>query len=82
MSSPVPREPVIRLNQIVLKLTSAAGEVNILRGIDLAVDAGETVAIVGPSGSGKTSLLMILGGLERPTAGRVAVAGVDFAGLD
>lgn len=82
MSSPLAPEPAIALDQVHLRLGSAAGEVNILRGIDLAVARGETVGLVGPSGSGKTSLLMIIAGLERPTAGRVVVAGQDFAGLD
>ena len=65
-----------------MKLESAAGIVNILRGIDLSVAEGETVGIVGPSGSGKSTLLMVAAGLERATAGRVVVAGVDLAGLD
>jgi putative ABC transport system ATP-binding protein len=74
--------PIIRLENVHLKLTSAAGEVNILRGIDLAVEAGETVGIVGPSGSGKSTLLMVMGGLERPSSGLVSIAGVDFGRLD
>ena len=74
--------PLIRLESIHLKLASAAGEVNILRGIDLAIEAGETVGIVGPSGSGKSTLLMVMGGLERPTSGKVTIAGADFSGLD
>jgi len=73
---------MIRLEQVHLKLASAAGEVNILRGIDLSVEAGETVGIVGPSGSGKSTLLMVMAGLERPSAGRVIVGGTDFTGLD
>jgi len=64
-----------------LELASAAGPVNILRGIDLRVGAGEVVSIVGPSGSGKSSLMMLLGGLERPTKGRIAVAGRDLTAL-
>src|SRR5512134_275502 len=68
-------EMMVRLDDIHLKLESAAGEVNILRGIDLAVAAGETVSVVGPSGSGKSTMMMVVAGLERPTSGRVAVAG-------
>ena len=75
-------EPMIRLEQVHLKLASAAGEVNIPKGIDLAIEAGETVGIVGPSGSGKSTLMMLLGGLERPSAGRVEIAGSDLGRLD
>jgi putative ABC transport system ATP-binding protein len=69
---------MICLENVRLDLASAAGTVNILRGIDLAVDSGETVGVVGPSGSGKSTMMMIIGGLERPTAGRVAVAGTEL----
>ena len=72
----------IRLGAVRLKLASAAGEVNILNGIDLTVGAGETVGVIGPSGSGKTSLLLVMAGLERPTAGTVEAAGVKLTGLD
>lgn len=74
--------PMIELSRLELHLASASGEVNILRGLDLRVDAGETVGIVGPSGSGKSTMMMIIGGLERPTGGTVRVAGQDLAGLD
>jgi putative ABC transport system ATP-binding protein len=74
--------PMIQLTDLRLELASAAGVVNILRGIDLTVEAGETVGLIGPSGSGKTSLMMLVAGLERPTRGAVAVAGMPFAGLD
>lgn len=84
MSSPepAPNSAMIRLVDVHLMLESAAGPVNILRGIDLAIAAGERVGIVGPSGSGKSTLLMVIGGLERPSSGRVLVDGEDLAGLD
>jgi putative ABC transport system ATP-binding protein len=73
---------MIQLSDIRLTLESAAGPVNILRGIDLSVEGGETVSVVGPSGSGKSSLMAIIGGIERPSAGRVVVGGQDFGVLD
>lgn len=73
--------PIIALDKVALTLTSDAGPVNILRGIDLDVAAGELVSIVGPSGSGKTSLMMVIAGLERPTGGQVSVAGTSFGGM-
>jgi putative ABC transport system ATP-binding protein len=72
---------VIALDKVSLTLASRAGPVEILKGVDLEVAPGESVAIVGPSGSGKTSLLMIVAGLERATSGSVRVAGHDFARL-
>jgi putative ABC transport system ATP-binding protein len=74
--------PLVMLDDVHLTLGSAAGPVNILRGISLEVRAGETVSIVGPSGSGKSTLMMVLGGLERPSSGRVRIDGVDLGGLD
>jgi putative ABC transport system ATP-binding protein len=74
-------DPAIRLSAVSLSLPSRAGRVDILRGVDLEIGAGGSVGIVGPSGSGKSSLLMILGGLERATAGRVEVLGRDLTGL-
>ena len=74
-------EPMIQLANVTLNLRSAAGEVNVLRGIDLSVAAGEAVGLVGPSGAGKSTLMMIAAGLETPTTGRVRVAGQDLTGL-
>lgn len=75
-------DPIVRLKGVTLNLRSAAGEVNVLRGIDLSVDAGETVGLVGPSGAGKSTLMMVTAGLENPTAGSVSVAGTELVGLD
>ena len=60
----------------------AASQVPAVRGISLAVEPGEFVAIVGPSGSGKSTLFYLLGGLTRATEGRVVIDGVDFAALN
>lgn len=76
------REPMVLLDGVELKLESEAGSVNILKGINLEIAAGDTVSLVGPSGSGKTSMMMLIGGLERQTGGRVVVAGHDLATLD
>jgi putative ABC transport system ATP-binding protein len=75
------REMVL-LRDVHLRLQGGSGPVNVLRGLSLSVDAGESVSVVGPSGSGKTTLLMVASGLERPSAGEVRVAGSDLNGLD
>lgn len=72
---------MIALDDVHLRLGSGAGEVNILRGIDLTVERGETVSVVGPSGSGKTSMIMVIAGLERATEGEVRVGGRVFGSL-
>jgi putative ABC transport system ATP-binding protein len=77
-----PGGPLVLLDDVHLTLGSAAGPVNILRGISLGIGTGETVSIVGPSGSGKSTLLMVLGGLERPSSGMVRVDGVDLGSLN
>jgi putative ABC transport system ATP-binding protein len=79
---PRPDDPIILLEDVRLTLASAAGPVNVLRGVSLRVARGETVSLVGPSGSGKSTLMMVTAGLERPSDGRVAVAGVDLAGVE
>ena len=74
--------PLISATALAFSVTAQAGRVDILRGLDLTITAGEAVGIVGPSGSGKTSLLMLLAGLERPSGGTLHVAGHDLARLD
>jgi putative ABC transport system ATP-binding protein len=59
-----------------------AGGVRALDGVSLEVEDGELVGVVGPSGSGKSTLLHVMGTLDRPSGGRVSVAGVDVADLD
>ncbi len=70
--------PVIVLDQARLALSSAEGMVEILRGISLSIEAGETVGVLGPSGAGKTSLLMIMAGLESLTGGSISLAENDI----
>jgi len=72
---------MIETENLTVTLPSRAGDVNILRGIDLSIAAGETVGLIGPSGSGKTTLLMVLAGLEPPTGGSVAVAGSNYGAM-
>jgi lipoprotein-releasing system ATP-binding protein len=78
--------PVIVASALQKRFVERSGaavlDVHVLRGIDLAVGAGETLAIVGASGSGKSTLLHLLGGLEAPTSGTVSLCGRDFATLD
>ena len=73
--------PVIVLQDVALTLMGNAGPVNILRGIDLETRAGETLGLVGPSGSGKSSLLMLMGGLETASGGRIEVLGQDLTAM-
>src|SRR6476619_5132056 len=76
------QEPAIRLEDVHVTLVSRAGPVAILRGLDMTVAAGQSIAVVGRSGSGKSTLLMIIAGLERATEGRVSVLGADFSTLN
>ncbi len=71
----------LRLTDVSLTLPSAAGPVEILRGVDFVVAPGERVAVVGPSGCGKSSLIAVAAGLERPTRGAVILFGEDLGPL-
>jgi putative ABC transport system ATP-binding protein len=72
---------VIQLQGVTKTYETPAGTFPALRGIDLTVAPGEFVAIVGRSGSGKSTLLNLLGGIDRPTAGSLTVAGAAIGGL-
>ena len=72
---------VIDTSHVTLSLGPKAARVDILRGIDLRVAAGESVALLGPSGSGKSSLMAVLSGMEQPTGGTIRIAGADFHGV-
>jgi putative ABC transport system ATP-binding protein len=73
--------PVLLLSGVTREHRQGEEVVHALRGVDLAVHAGELVAVMGPSGSGKSTLLHLAGGLDSPTSGSVLVEGRDLAGL-
>ncbi len=78
MTSPF---PAIDARNLTLTLGEAGSAVDVLRGVDLIVPQGQTLALLGPSGSGKSSLMAVLTGLERATAGQLTVAGADFSAM-
>jgi putative ABC transport system ATP-binding protein len=73
---------VISLKDATLSLDGNAGRVDILHGITLDVQKGQSLALVGPSGSGKSSLLMLMGGLERASAGSIHALGQDLTAMN
>jgi len=75
-------EVMIAVTRLSKTYESPAGPVAVLRDLDLQVAAGERVAIVGPSGSGKTTLLNLLGALDQPSSGAIAIDGQALEGLD
>ena len=75
-------EPIVEIKSLHLSLVGGGGRVNILRGVDLRVERGETLSIVGPSGAGKTTLLMALSGLEQATSGEIRVSGTDLTRMN
>ncbi|MFV2090670.1 MAG: ABC transporter ATP-binding protein [Pseudomonadales bacterium] len=80
--NPLEENLVIETEGLAKRVPTAEGELAILEGIDLEINAGETVAIMGSSGSGKTTLLGILAGLDVPSAGLVTLCGVELTALD
>jgi putative ABC transport system ATP-binding protein len=75
------QDTVLSLRDARLTLEGNSGPVEILKGIDLDIVRGETLGLTGPSGSGKSSLLMLMGGLERATSGRITALGHDLTTL-
>ena len=75
------RPAVLQAEHVTKEAGQGETVVRILRGVDLCVSRGEVVAIMGPSGSGKSTLLGLLGGLDRPTSGRIIVNGTDITGM-
>ena len=73
---------VVRTQQV--KKTYKMGKVDLeaLKGIDIEIEGGEYISIMGPSGSGKTTLFNMIGGLDKPTSGKVYIDDVDVAQLD
>jgi putative ABC transport system ATP-binding protein len=79
MSSP---HIVMNAHNVTLTLGAEGARVDILRGLNLTVTEGETVALLGPSGSGKSSLMAVLAGLERASSGRIEIGDEDFGALN
>lgn len=75
-------DPILSLTDASLSLNGNAGRVDILHDISLDVIAGETLGLIGPSGSGKSSLLMLMGGLEQATSGRINALGQDLTDMN
>lgn len=71
----------VRLDDVAKHYRTAGSAVRAVDGVDLEIEAGSTVAIVGPSGCGKSTLLGLLGGLERPSRGRIWLDGVEISAL-
>ncbi len=74
--------PVLSLQNAALSLDGNAGRVDILHDINLSVNKGETLGLVGPSGSGKSSLLILMGGLEQATSGKITALDHYLTGMD
>ena len=73
--------PILEATGITKTIDTGTHRVEILRGVDLELPAGQFVAIMGASGSGKSTLLGLLAGLDTPSAGKVIIDGVDITGL-
>ena len=82
MHAPIDADSIaIRARNVTLSLGTREARVEVLRGVDLDIGRGESLAILGASGSGKSSLMAVLSGLERASSGEVLVGGVDYGAL-
>ncbi|NMC54936.1 MAG: ABC transporter ATP-binding protein [Chloroflexi bacterium] len=75
-------QPVVRLRQVHRQFKVGFETVNALDGVDLDIHRGEFFGITGPSGSGKSTMLYLVGGMDRPTGGRIEVTGQDISQMD
>jgi putative ABC transport system ATP-binding protein len=75
------REPIISLQNVSLTLKGNAGNVNIIKNVSLDLHKGESIGLIGPSGSGKSSLLMLAGGLERASSGKITIFDQVITGM-
>ena len=82
MPEPILAAPIVSASGLTLRFGTGDSAVEVLRGVDLTIMPGETVALLGPSGSGKSSLMAVLSGLERASEGTIEVAGAAFSTLN
>jgi putative ABC transport system ATP-binding protein len=74
--------PIIEVRNLTKQFGTGDLAVDVLKGVNLKIEAGEFVALMGPSGSGKSTLMSIIGGIEPPSSGQVLLDGIDIANLD
>ena len=73
--------PLVRVSNVHKYFTRGSERIDVLQGVNLDIPQGEFLALMGPSGSGKTTLLNLMGGLDKPSGGSIAVGGADITGL-